>query len=1011
VSVELTDPGYWVGHVRETVRFLDGVRTLERLGVRRFYELGPDGVLTAMARQSLDEDQAVVLVPTLRARLAEAETFTGFLAQAQLAGTLVDWSAFYADSGASRVTLPTYAFQRERYWLSSTTGKGDLGLERFDHPLLSAAARIGDREEWLFTGRLSLDTAPWIRDHAVLGAVMVPGAALVELALTAGRHAGGAGLDELILEAPLVLPDSAAVGIQVAIGEPDDDGRRPVAVYSRPASGADRPVTCHARGSIAPADGSLAPTWLPLEWPPTGAEPIAVDALYAYLAENGYEYGPLFQGLRAAWRLGDEVYTEVVLADDIDDVAGGFDLHPILLDAALHGILVGKETGSAVGLPFSWSGVRLGQGRASHVRVRIAPAGDSALRIDIEGEHGKHVASVDALIVRPVDPAQLTAGRGGAPTALYSVDWTPVTTTGRATPVRHVHLRDDEIEHAVAAGTPAPDLVVVTIDAPAGQCRAEEARTVAQRTLRLVQRWLATDAFGDAQLAVVTRRGIAVGDEAPDLAQTPIWGLIRSAQSEHPGRFLLIDTDADELPDIGDVVAADEPQLAIRDSRMRAPRLARAGRPADLSAPLNLDGTVLITGGTGGLGVVFARHLATRHAVKHLTLVSRRGPGTAGTAELVAELRELGADAVVVACDVTDRDQVAALLGGLTRPLTAVVHAAGILDDGVVESLSAEQLDRVLRSKVDAAVHLHELTADHDLSAFVLFSSITGLTGTPGQANYAAANTFVDALVAHRRAAGLPAVSLAWGLWAETGMAGTLDETEILRLARGGIRPLATELGLELFDQSLRHDGALLAAVDLDLAALRDQARTGTLPALLRGLVRLPARRTEQGISLSQRLAGVASGERERIVLQFVQAQVAAILGHAPGSIETTRAFKDLGFDSLSAVELRNRLTQASGVRLSPTLVFDHPTSAAVAQLLLAEIDGSAPEPAVDQELTKLEGMLATVTPVEQERVAARLRVLLATITDGPQRTSERIGAATTVDEVFQLIDAEFGDL
>ncbi len=271
------------------------------------------------------------------------------------------------------------------------------------------------------------------------------------------------------------------------------------------------------------------------------------------------------------------------------------------------------------------------------------------------------------------------------------------------------------------------------------------------------------------------------------------------------------------------------------------------------------------------------------------------------------------------------------------------MHAAGVLDDGVVESLTAEQVERVMRPKVDAALHLHELTAGAELSAFVLFSSVAALIGSPGQANYAAANAALDALAARRRAAGLPGTSLAWGLWADaTGMTGELDEAELARLERMGVTALSAELGRELFDQALGLDAPLLAPVELDLAALRSQARAGLLPPLLRGLVRAPARRAGSGGSLAQRLAGVAEADREQLVLELVRAQASAVLGHeSADAIDPDRAFKELGFDSLSAVELRNRLTQATGLRLPATLVFDHPNPVAVARMLLAEIGGA----------------------------------------------------------------------
>ncbi|MEU0398596.1 SDR family NAD(P)-dependent oxidoreductase, partial [Streptomyces sp. NPDC006208] len=440
----------------------------------------------------------------------------------------------------------------------------------------------------------------------------------------------------------------------------------------------------------------------------------------------------------------------------------------------------------------------------------------------------------------------------------------------------------------------------------------------------------------------------------------------------------------------------------------------RAGVAAE-GTVLDPSGTVLITGGTSGLGALFARHLVERHGITQLLLVSRRGAAAEGVAELVAELDGLGAAARVEACDVSDREQLAALLGSLDTSLTGVVHAAGVLDDGVIDAMTPEQIQRVMRPKLDAAWHLHELTRDMDLTAFVLFSSVAALIGTPGQANYAAANASLDALAAKRRADGLAATSLAWGLWSDAGgMSGELAEAEIARLERMGVGAIPADLGLKLFDQALGIDAALLAPVRLDLAALRAQARAGVLPALMRGLVRTSARRTETDESLAQRLAGVADADREGIVLQLVQAQVAGVLGHAsPGAVDPVRAFQELGFDSLSAVELRNRLTRATGLRLPSTMIFDHPTSAAIAKLLLTKVAGTVAEPPIDQELKKLEDMLAGIADGEKQRVAGRLRTLLTTLTDNEQLDNDlaQIEAATSAMEILQMIDAEFDEV
>ncbi|MFH8371870.1 SDR family NAD(P)-dependent oxidoreductase, partial [Streptomyces sp. NPDC018031] len=936
-----------------------------------------------------------------------------------------------------RVQLPTYAFQRERFWLVPGGGAGDAaaaGLGRIDHPILAAAAQFGDRDEWMFTGRMSVEAHPWTRDHMVFGLVLVPGITLVEMALTAGRELGCPMVDELIIEAPLVLEEGATRQIQVTVGPAGEDGRREVAVFSRPETAGEdeqRPATCHGRGWLAPDVEPAEP--FPLQWPPAGAEPLTVDTVYtrvnqyAHLTDGDFDYGPAFRAVQAAWRSGDEVYTELTLPD-IAGSAQGFGLHPALFDSALHGGLgmLYRGPGTPGGLPFSWSRVRLAQLGLTRLRVRISLAGETALRLDVAGEDGQLIASVERLDVRPIEQAQLEAARSGGQRSLFQLDWTPVPIEGpkpaRVAVLGALEASGDRfadletLERAVTDGTAAPQVVLAAIDAPAEHDAPEAAHLVAARTLHLVQRWLANEQTVDARLVLVTRHGIAVhAKEAPDVAQAPVWGLVRSAQSEHPNRFVLVDTDGSTEPDWGAVVELDEPQLAVRQGALLAPRLGRADAASDAARPVDPDGTVLITGGTGGLGALFARHLVERHGARNLLLVSRRGPAADGVEQLVAELDTLGARTRVEACDVSDREQLARLIKSLEQPLTAVVHAAGVLDDGVIEALTPEQLERVMRPKVDAAWHLHELTADTELSAFVLFSSVAALIGSPGQANYAAANAVLDALAAHRRAAGLPAGSLAWGLWADaTGMTGHLDEAELARLEQMGVIALSAEVGRELFDQALGVDTPLLAPVRLDPAALRAQARAGMLPPLLRGLARVPAKRAEPaGQSLAQRLAGVAEPDREQVVLDLVRAQVAAVLGHASAAaIDAERPFQELGFDSLGAVGLRNRLTQVTGQRLPATLIFDHPTPAAVAQLLLAGIGGSVAEPPIDQELKKLEGMLASITADEQQRVAGRLRALLSTLTDGDggQSTSELIEAATTADEVFQLIDAEFGE-
>jgi acyl carrier protein len=465
--------------------------------------------------------------------------------------------------------------------------------------------------------------------------------------------------------------------------------------------------------------------------------------------------------------------------------------------------------------------------------------------------------------------------------------------------------------------------------------------------LAAVRSWLRLPAAADARLVVVTRNGAGLPGENPDLADAATWGLLRSAQSENPGRIVVVDVDdhgaiTPEL--IAAIVHADEAQLALRGGALLTPRLARRegsvpGSNIDLGS-----GAVLITGGTGGLGALVARHLAAVRGVRDLVLVSRRGMGADGVAELVAELAEFGARARVFGCDVSDRAAVRTMLDGIGDgpALTAVVHAAGVLADGTVDKLTLDQVDQVLAPKVDAALNLHELTLDRELSAFVMFSSVAAVLGSPGQGNYAAANSVLDALARRRGNAGLPAVSVAWGPWSQdSGMAAELGAAGVQRLSRMGFRPLAHADGLALFDLAGGADVPFVAAVDFDMAALSVNARAGLLPAILQSLVPAPRRAESGGGDLAMRLASVAPERQDGVVLDFVRDQVAAVLGLGSGAlIETETPFSELGFDSLGAVEFRNRLGKTTGLRLPSTLAFDYPTAAAMARYIRSRIEG-----------------------------------------------------------------------
>ncbi|MFH9045041.1 SDR family NAD(P)-dependent oxidoreductase, partial [Streptomyces sp. NPDC017966] len=1384
---ELRTPEYWVRQVREAVRFADGVATLDAQGVTAFLEIGPEGVLTAMVRDTLDTGADLTAVPVLRRERPEEQTVLGALGVVHAAGVPVRWDGLLTRLGAGSgaggaVELPTYAFERRRYWLDSASGPvadaTGLGFTAGRHPLVGAAVALAGTDHTVLTGRLSLRTHPWLADHAVAGTVLLPGSALAELAVHAADVVGCSRVTELTLEAPLVLPERGAVQMQVAIGGDQGDGRRGVELYSRPQDTADAGPgdgtgwTRHATGTLSPqeeadpaerhavagTDRTADPFGFGLTaWPPPGARPVDLDGFYEELADSGYGYGPAFRALRAAWRLDDDVYAEVALAEELAETAGRFGLHPALLDASLHAAKLtaaGAEDG-LVRLPFSWNDVVLLASGARALRLRLSVTGPERLSLHAVDSTGRPVIGVRELALRGVSPQQLGAARDDTTGSLYRMSWVPVGLTDRPSGTDgHGRLAVLDCAPLTAAdGDRLPDAVsAATAD-----------------VLRQVREWLADD-NGPAPLVVVTHGAVAASadDTVPDLVHAAVWGLVRSAQGEHPGRLALVDTDdsPDSAPLLQTAARSGEPQLVLRDGQALAPRLTRTGshdsdardtddggrgdlvpprgdwalrtvgtgtleglallpdddtvrRPlgehdvriavraaglnfrdvlialdvypgaasmggegagvvtevgagvrgpavgdavfglfpdafgphavadhrmitklpegwsfeqaasvpvafltayyglaelggvragesvlvhagaggvgmaavqiarhlgaevfatasegkwdtlrslgldddhiansrslefeerirtvtggrgvdvvlnslageyvdaslrlladggrllemgkTDLRDPdaihtahpgttylpydlmtvapahmkalfddlmplfasgvlnpvpvrsfdvrrapeafrfmsqakhvgklvlrmpraLDADGTVLITGGTGTLGALVARHLVTEHGVRSLVLTSRRGPDAPGTDALVTELTGLGADVTVEACDAADRDALAAVIDRVpaTAPLTAVVHAAGVVDDGLIETMDTDRLERVLRAKVDGAVHLHELTADHDLTAFVLFSSVAGLLGGPGQANYAAANTFLDALAAHRQAAGLPGTSVAWGLWADaSGITGQLDRHDLARMRRSGVAPMTAAQALGLLDTALDRADANPAAVRLDLAALRKAAESGDLPVPLHGLVRVPRRpaavsAAQAATTLAQQLAGRSEAEQERILVDLVRSHCAAVLGHASmDAVASDRGFLEAGFDSLTAVELRNRLGAATGLRLPATVTFDCPTPQALARHLRQELgpveetDATAP---LLGEIDRLEATLTRTLPGtgdDRAAVVRRLQALLWRFEDAPDAAApdddeDRPGGfdAVTDDEMFSLIDKELG--
>ncbi|MFC3455433.1 SDR family NAD(P)-dependent oxidoreductase, partial [Amycolatopsis speibonae] len=1156
------DAGYWYRNLRQPVGFETAIRALAAEGFDTFVEVSPHPVLTNAIEDIVDDAGPTVVTGTLRRDDGDWARVLASAGRLHVRGIPIRWEFGHGP----RTELPTYPFQRRRYWLELTerTATG--------HPFADTVVGLaGDGEDVVVTGSVSLSRRPWLADHAVSGVVVFPGTGWVDLVIRAGDEAGRPVIDDLVIEAPLVVPDSDEVELQVRVVT---DGS--FSAYARVASG---PWTRHVSGSLS-ADAPL-PEGLG-QWPPAGAVPLDIRDFYERQAEAGYEYGPAFQGLRTVWTRGEEIFAEVELTGQ----TSGFGLHPALFDGALHASsLCSGQRSAGILLPFAWTGVSLHATGAAAVRVRAVPVGQAEVSVLMTDHSGQIVAVVESLRLRPVTDGQLRVATGAG---LFRSEWVPRT-----------------LPPASA------DFVTLDLTEDLG-----DARAITSRVLAALQ-------GVDAPLAVLTRGGVDAGP-----AQAAAWGLVRSAQSESPGRCFLIDVDDDpaSLARVPSVVASGEPQVLIRAGVVSAHRLARAAERAwrweaagtelavvpcpevleplsagqvrvgvraaglnfrdvmvaldmvpgqsgiggegagvvlevapdvvglaagdrvmgtfdrsfgafgpvavtdrrllvempdgwtferaasipvafltawyglrdlaragpgervlihaaaggvgmaavrlarglglevfgtaspkkwdalrelglddehlassrtlefadrfpavdivlnsltgdfvtaslDLLAPggrfLELGktdlregvpgyraydlreagsertqellteltgmfergeltplpvtsmparrapaafrhvgqarhvgkvvlrmpgdlgpGTVLITG-AGTLGGLVARHLVDGHGIRRLVLTSRRGPAAPGADELVAELAEAGAEVDVVACDAADRDALAAVLSAIPD-LTAVVHTAGVLDDGVISDLTPERFDTVFRPKVDAAWNLHELTKERDLDAFVLFSSASGVLGNPGQGNYAAANAYLDGLARYRHSLGLSAVSLAWGLWAmPSGMTGRLGKADLERTRRGGMTALSVEEGLRLFDAALRSVEPVLLPAKLDLRAGRTRRVSTDRP---------------QTTGLASRLAGMSTVEQETLLVELVRAQAATVLGHASAeAVDQRRPFKEAGFDSLTAVELRNRLNSETGLKLSATVVFDHPTPVALAQLVRRELAGESP--------------------------------------------------------------------
>ncbi|WP_189269712.1 type I polyketide synthase, partial [Streptomyces fuscichromogenes] len=827
---------------------------------------------------------------------------------------------------------------------------------------------------------------------------------------------------------------------------PDPDTTT-LTIHTRPDTDTEDPDTpawtLHATATLThnPTPPEQNPPVDHTAWPPPHTTPVDLTHLYDRLTDHHYTYGPAFHNLTHLTHnpATGQLHATLTLPDTLNPT--GHTLHPALLDAALHALLATTPDLTTTLIPHT----------LHHTTHHPTPQPPTTLHATLTPtghtpHHTPHhttpttyhltattphhpttpTLTINQLTLHPITTDQFGGGRGDrAP--VYDVVWADaeLAVSGVDLEREAVVWGEDTLGLGARLGiavTGVPDRAVRYLLVTAGRGGEDGAAAEAGRFLDLVRGWLADPARDGSTLVVVDGGPGAESGAEEGLRTAAVWGLLRTVAAENPGRVRLVEMDADDagsLAALPRALACDEPELRLADGRMTVPRLA-ATEPDVVGAGLDPEGTVLVTGATGALGSAVTRHLAVAHGVRRFLLLSRRGPAAEGAAELLEELRAAGAQAVLAACDVGDRDALAEVLGTVDpgHPLTGVFHTAGVLDDGVVQSLDAGRLARVWRPKADGARYLHELTRDGELAAFVLFSSVAGQAGNAGQATYAAANTFLDALAHHRRALGLAATSVAWGLWQGTG---EQDGMGAARTGLGGLRALTVPEGLALLDAVLGDPRPLLVAARFDLAGLRERAEAGTLAARLRGLVRRSAARGARGggVPLSERFSALGRAEQLELCLRLVRTTVAAVLGHLDDSrIEDEQPFKSVGFDSLTAVELRNRLSAAAGVPLPATLVFDYPTPVDLARYLWQTCrPPQAPAPVL-AELDRLEAALAADTDTDdglRRAVAGRLERLLAELLPASGRAAgEEADAVARIQdasaaEIFDLIDEEFG--
>jgi acyl transferase domain-containing protein len=1003
------DGQYWAQHIRQAVRFSDSIEAAQASGCEIILEIGPQPVLTRMAAASWRQP-ADRLISCLKQDADDSESFLHAIGQLYVHGATPDFDAMYRNKAVKRLVLPTYPFQRRRFWGPDKPSAFHAEFHTA-HPLLGARVSLaGMTGETRFESFIDTDSPPWLPDHEVMGQVVMPGAAYVEMAFAA---TGSGQIQDIVFEQP--LQPTARTALQTIVRSGDGQIRS-IETYSATAGTSTWKRNFSA--TVGPTEQSKPATIDVASLRQNCPQVADPNDFYAKLQEIGLNYGPQFRTIHSLQYSDTEVLAQLRSTGDIR----GFTIPPTILDGALHALAVGllRSDDDNLFLPIGIGAVTLYQPIDQevwcHARWQETDGKIRTADLKLFNHAGDVVVQIDRLQVRQISRAalrQISGDRGAR--SMYELQWQsyrlPASNTatkqwlivngGDAGPLAdeltqnlidkgHRVVRLDSntqsplMEHSAssfmmsgespenweqlfaALSTPehpyAPQGIAWLFGSDPSSDNRQNLASLPAATetncrgllnlIHCLQRRKVRQI--DCGLQLITRSAVAVAErEHCDASQTQYWGLGRVIGAEQPEfRCRLIDFPAVTKPDAHTSAAVTEilltetrdNQLAVRDSQYFVPRM----KPLTLDQQntnhfsVTADGCHLITGGLGMLGRQAAKWLAD-HGASQVVLVSRRAPDPAAR-ELLDQIAADGCEVVVHPADLgslSDVEKLFQRFGTDLKPLRGVIHAAGVLDDALIDQQSWKRFQKVLAPKIVGASLLHEFSKDLPLDYFILYSSAAAVLGSPGQSNYATANAFLDGLAWQRRSLGLPALSINWGPWSE-GMAD--DERITKRLALQGIVPLSVTDAHHAMERMLAANQTQATVIDVDWRRLQ-LGLGGESPAMLTGLA--PERqRSQLGDSqLVSKLKQLRSGARKELLVKTIQDSMQGILS-TPEPPEIDRPLIEMGLDSLMAVEFSTELQIMIGEQfaIGPTMLFEHPSIDAIADHVLSLVAGDAVE-------------------------------------------------------------------